>query len=56
MPGFVAVYVPQAYNFAGNLIILPGANVEPVDGDAAEMMAFIVSGGVSGSAERSSHK
>jgi uncharacterized membrane protein len=56
MPGFVAVYIPQAYNFAGNLIILPGANVEPVDGDAAEMMAFIVSGGVSGSAERSSHK
>jgi uncharacterized membrane protein len=56
MPGFVAVYVPQAYNFAGNLIILPSANVEPVQGDAAEMMAFIVSGGVSGSAEPSPHK
>lgn len=51
MPGYVAVYLPQAYNFAGNLIILPATDVEPVDGDAAEMMAFIVSGGVSGSAE-----
>jgi uncharacterized membrane protein len=51
MPGFVAVYLPQAYNFAGNLIILPAAQVEPVNGEAAEIMAFIVSGGVSGSAE-----
>jgi uncharacterized membrane protein len=51
MPGFVAVYLPQAYNFAGNLIILPSGHVAPVEGEAAEIMAFIVSGGVSGSAE-----
>jgi uncharacterized membrane protein len=51
MPGFVAVYLPQAYNFAGNLIILPSAQVEAVEGEGAEIMAFIVSGGVSGSAE-----
>jgi uncharacterized membrane protein len=51
MPGFVAVYLPQAYNFAGNLIIVPSNRVEPVLADAAEIMAFIVSGGVSGSAE-----
>ena len=51
MPGYVAVYVPQAYNFAGNLIIIPAAHVEPVDAEAADIMAFIVSGGVSGSAE-----
>ena len=51
MPGFVAVYLPQAYNFAGNLIILPSGQVEAVEGEAAEIMAFIVSGGVSGSAE-----
>lgn len=56
MPGFVAVYVPQAYNFAGNLIILPRAHVEPIEADAAEMMAFIVSGGVSGSADRIARK
>lgn len=51
MPGFVAVYLPQAYNFAGNLLVLPAAHVQPVPGDAAEVMAFIVSGGVSGSAQ-----
>ena len=51
MPGFVAVYLPQAYNFAGNLIIVPSDRVERVDAEAAEIMAFIVSGGVSGSAE-----
>jgi uncharacterized membrane protein len=51
MPGFVAVYVPQAYNFAGNLIIVPSAQVERVEADASDIMAFIVSGGVSGSAE-----
>ena len=51
MPGFVAVYLPQAYNFAGNLLIVPSDRVAPVDAEAAEIMAFIVSGGVSGSAE-----
>jgi uncharacterized membrane protein len=51
MPGFVAVYLPQAYNFAGNLIIVPANRVQPVLADAPEIMAFIVSGGVSGSAE-----
>jgi uncharacterized membrane protein len=51
MPGFVAVYVPQAYNFAGNLIIVPSTHVEAIGGDPAEMMAFVVSGGVSGTAE-----
>ena len=50
MPGFVAVYLPQAYNFAGNLLVVPADAVEPVPGDSAEVMAFIVSGGVSGTA------
>ena len=44
--GQVAVYLPQAYNFAGNLVIVPEARVEPVDADSAEFMAFVVSGGV----------
>ncbi|HEX7023721.1 MAG TPA: DUF502 domain-containing protein [Gemmatimonadales bacterium] len=51
MPGFVAVYLPQAYNFAGNLIMVPADHVEAVDADSTEIMAFILSGGVSGSAE-----
>ena len=43
----VAVYLPQAYNFAGNVLIVPKASVEMVDADPAQFMAFIVSGGVS---------
>ncbi|MDX1582743.1 MAG: DUF502 domain-containing protein [Thermoanaerobaculia bacterium] len=43
----VAVYFPQSYNFAGNLVIVPADKVEPIDADAARLMAFVVSGGVS---------
>jgi uncharacterized membrane protein len=46
LPGHMAVYVPQSYNFAGNLIVVPASEVERVAGDSAEVMAFIVSGGV----------
>ena len=45
--GHVAVYLPQAYNFAGNVIVVPRERVELVDADPAQFMAFIVSGGVS---------
>ncbi|MDI6733273.1 MAG: DUF502 domain-containing protein [Planctomycetota bacterium] len=44
----VAVYVPQAYNFAGNLIIVPREQITPINKDGSEVMAFIVSAGVSG--------
>jgi len=47
LPGQVAVYLPQAYNFAGNLIVVPADRVTPLAADSAEVMAFIVSGGVS---------
>lgn len=43
----VAVYFPQSYNFAGNLVIVPAARVEPIEADASRVMAFVVSGGVS---------
>lgn len=46
--GYVAVYLPQSYNFAGNLILVPTDQVTPVVADSADLMAFIVSGGVSG--------
>lgn len=42
----VAVYLPQAYNFAGNVIVVPGSQVERVNADSSAVMAFIVSGGV----------
>ena len=44
--GHVAVYLPQAYNFAGNLLIVRAELVEEVDADSAQFMAFVVSGGV----------
>jgi len=43
----VAVYLPQAYNFAGNVIVVPKERVEYVDAEPAQFMAFVVSGGVS---------
>ncbi|HMA93281.1 MAG TPA: DUF502 domain-containing protein [Polyangiaceae bacterium] len=44
----VAVYVPQSYNFAGNLLIAPRDQVERLDASSSDLMTFIVSGGVSG--------
>lgn len=48
LAGRVAVYVPQSYNFAGNLIVVPRSRVVPVAIDGATFVTFIVSGGVSG--------
>jgi uncharacterized membrane protein len=45
----VAVYLPQSYNFAGNVLVFPKEAVRPLDIESSEAMAFIVSGGVSGS-------
>ncbi|MBX6333207.1 MAG: DUF502 domain-containing protein [Gemmatimonadaceae bacterium] len=47
LPGQVAVYLPQSYNFAGALVVVPADQVEPIPADSAQVMAFIVSGGVS---------
>lgn len=44
----VAVYLPQSYNFAGNLLIFPVEQVTLLEADSTEVMAFLVSGGVSG--------
>ena len=46
LAGHVSVYLPESYNFAGNLIVVPRERVHPLDADGAEFMAFIVSGGV----------
>jgi uncharacterized membrane protein len=45
--GSVAVYLPQSYNFAGNLIIVDREQVVPISADPGEVMKLIVSGGVS---------
>jgi uncharacterized membrane protein len=44
----VAVYFPQSYNFAGNLLLVPAERVTALTVDSAAVMAFIVSGGVTG--------
>lgn len=47
LAGHVAVYLPLSYSIAGHVIIVPASRVTPVPADSAEVMAFIVSGGVS---------
>ena len=48
LPGHVAVYVPQSYNVAGNLLLVPADRVEVVDAPTSEIVTFLVSGGISG--------
>jgi uncharacterized membrane protein len=48
LPDCVAVYFPQSYNFAGQLSVVPRSQVELLDAPSAEVMTFIVSGGISG--------
>jgi uncharacterized membrane protein len=42
----VSVYMPQSYGFAGHIVVVPADRVQRIDADAAEVMAFIISGGV----------
>jgi uncharacterized membrane protein len=46
MADLVTVYMPQSYGFAGHILVVPADRVERLDVDAAEVMAFIISGGV----------
>ncbi|MBE0427745.1 MAG: DUF502 domain-containing protein [Nitrospirae bacterium] len=48
MADSMAVYIPQSYNFAGNLIVVPKEQVIPLEVESGKVMTFIVSGGVSG--------
>jgi uncharacterized membrane protein len=48
LPDHLAVYFPQSYNFAGNLLLVPRDRVIPVDVEPSKAMAFIVSAGISG--------
>ena len=46
----VTVYLPFSYTFTGMIRIFPRANVKPLTTDSAELMAFVVSGGVTSAA------
>ena len=42
----VSVYVPQSYNWAGQVIVFPADKVQHLNVPSASVLAFIVSGGV----------
>jgi uncharacterized membrane protein len=46
--GKVAVYFPHSYAFSGELFIVPQEDVTPINAPSAQVMKFVVSGGVSG--------
>jgi uncharacterized membrane protein len=48
LPGEVAVYFPFSYSFAGQVVIISSEKVKSIDRSAADMMKFVISGGVSG--------
>lgn len=50
----VAVYFPQSYNIAGNLVLVMREQVRALEIESSRAMAFIVSGGVAGSSEEPS--
>jgi uncharacterized membrane protein len=43
----IAVYLPHAYAFSGQLVIVPKENIVILDASGADIMKMIVSGGVS---------
>ena len=44
--GMMAVYMPSSYGLLGDLVIVPESKVRKLDSTSADMMKFIVSGGV----------
>ncbi len=47
-PGWVAVYVPNAYAIAGQTFIVPAHLIETLDLESSQAMTFAVSAGVTG--------
>jgi uncharacterized membrane protein len=48
LPGEVAVYFPMSYSFAGQVVIISSSKITPINRSAADVMKFVISGGVSG--------
>jgi uncharacterized membrane protein len=42
----IAVYLPQSYNFAGIMIVVPREWIQPLLLDSKDAMTFVVSGGI----------
>jgi uncharacterized membrane protein len=54
--GRVAVYLPFSYSVAGHVLLFPAERVQPVAADSADVMAFLVSGGVTRVAARAARR
>ncbi|MEP6766633.1 MAG: DUF502 domain-containing protein, partial [Gemmatimonadaceae bacterium] len=48
LDGVVSVYCPHSYAWAGQMFAVPAGQVHPLHQPSSEVMAFIVSGGVTG--------
>jgi len=46
LAGHVTVYLPFSYSLSGRLLVYPAAAVQRLDAVSADVLAFIVSGGV----------
>ncbi len=52
LAGCVTVYLPAAYNFGGQLVILPKERVTPLPIASTDLMTFAISGGISGGMQK----
>jgi uncharacterized membrane protein len=48
---FVTVYCPHSYAFSGETFLVPSSSVKNMEGNTADIMKYIVSGGVSSNSE-----
>ncbi|MEO7998435.1 MAG: DUF502 domain-containing protein [Gemmatimonadaceae bacterium] len=48
LAGVVSVYCPHSYAWAGQMLVVPSNQVAPLHQASSDVMAFIVSGGVTG--------
>ena len=49
LSGYSTVYFPHSYNFSGNMFLVDKKHIKPIKSSTADVMKYIVSGGVSGS-------
>lgn len=56
LPGEVAVLLQQSLNFAGNLVVLPKAQVRALDVDSGRFLTFLMSGGLTGKLDKEPEK
>lgn len=52
LPGEVAVLMQQSFGFSGNLLVFPKSQVRAVEVDSGRFLTFILSGGMTGSFEK----